>query len=264
MCVGLILTLVISIPAIAQNTPKPVATPFGPQAVPPPNPEQQPAIPPVPPAFYPDSPTKVFAIRYVDVRSIETLVRTFGVPISRESNLNAIAVKAPEKTLAAIEEMIKRFDVPANVSKRVELTAYLVLGSPLLETEAIPAALKPVVEQLRNIMAYKSYRVLDTILGVGKEGDNIQVTAIIPKLNEAEPGGSPQYSFAAVPRVTGEAAEQVIHFENLRLDLGGLSGGRSVDIHTTVDVKKGQQIVVGKATVQDRAVILVLSAKILD
>src|SRR5215467_14075096 len=121
--IGLILFLVISVSATAQNTPKPVATPFGPQAVPPPNPDQQTPAFPGPPAYYPDSPTKVFAIRYVDVRSIETLVRTFGVPVSRESNLNAIAVKAPDKTLNAIEEMIKRFDVPANVPKKVELTA---------------------------------------------------------------------------------------------------------------------------------------------
>src|ERR1051326_4203848 len=73
-----------------------------------PAPPQQPGIPAGPPAYYPDSPTRVFAIRYVDARAIERLLQTFSVPVSRESSLNALTVKAPEKTLTAIEEIIKQ------------------------------------------------------------------------------------------------------------------------------------------------------------
>src|SRR5262249_3819406 len=110
---------IMSITAIAQTPQPSVATPFGPQASPPPS-GQQPVLPPGQmSAFLPaDAPTRVFAIRYVDSRSIEKLVQTFGVPISREPGLNAIAVRGPEKTLDAIEEMIKRFDVPGNIPKR--------------------------------------------------------------------------------------------------------------------------------------------------
>src|SRR5215472_8474370 len=142
--IGLIVILVLPL-SMAAQTPQPamIQTPFG--TIPNPHAEQQPgptpgpagqqltspATPPVPgfplgfQAYAPDSPTKVFAIRYVDSRSIQNLLSTFGVPISREPGLNAIAVKAPEKTLDAIEEVIKRFDVPANRPKRVEVTAYL-------------------------------------------------------------------------------------------------------------------------------------------
>jgi hypothetical protein len=86
---------------------------------------------------------------------------------------------------------------------------------------------------------------------------------LTPKLNDSDTF-LPEYSFSVMPRiVTGEGAEQSIHFENLRLTINVMNG-RGLSISTAVDVKKGQQIVVGKATVQDRAVILVLSAKILD
>src|SRR5438552_12778288 len=206
---ALIIIFTISLTAFPQ-TPAPIATPFGPQPAPAAG-QQQPAIPPGPPAYYADSPTKVFAIRYVDARAIERLILTFGVPYSRESSLNAITVKAPEKTLTAIEEIIKRFDVPANVPKKVGITAYLLLATPQAEPDSTPANLKPAIDQLRSVMAYKSYHVLDTILATGQEGTNSQQSGIVPKLNDSEPGGSPEYTFSGITRVTGEGAERTNH-----------------------------------------------------
>jgi hypothetical protein len=257
---ALVLILGLSLTAAAQTNKRPIATPFTP---PPSQAPQQPPNSPALPMVPPDAPTKVFSIHYVDTRAIETLIRTYGVQISREPGLSAIAVKAPATTLTAIEEMIKRFDIPANVPKRVEITGYLLLGSPQPEPDSIPPVLKSVIDQLRNVMAYKSYRVVDTILASAKEGDNFNESAIIPKISETD-SGTPEYSFSGNPRVTGEGADQAIHFENLRFDLRNVSGGRPVSIYTSVDVKKGQQVVVGKATVQDRAVILVLTAKVVD
>jgi hypothetical protein len=261
---GFILILAISLSAAAQQ-PAAVATPFGPQAA---APVAQITPPPAgPPAFFPDSPTRVFALRYVDGRSIEKLLQPIGVPISREPSLNAIAVKAPLSTLTVIEEMIKKFDVPANASKKVEITAYLVLASPQPEPDAVPNVLKPVIDQLRSVMTYKSYRVVDTILVTGKEGDNTYVDGVLPKLNDTD-SVVPVYSFSALPRVSGEGAEQLVHLENLSLNISvpmpGQGGSRGLRIGTAIDVKKGQHAVVGKATVGERAVVLVLSAKILD
>jgi hypothetical protein len=257
-----VVILTISLTGVAQGSRKTVATPFGPQSSPTPIPPQTPA--PGPPAFYPDSPTRVFAIKYVDSRAIQKLLEPFGVPVALEPRLSAIAVKAPEKTLDAIEEVIKRFDIPANTPKRIEITAYLVLGSVQTEPDSIPATLKPVIDQLRNVMAYKSYRVLDTILATGKEGDQMSEFGSTAKLSDAD-ATSPQYSFFAIPRtVTGQGAEQSVHLDDLRLELNLKDRGVTGRIGTSVDVKKNQQVVIGKTTLQDRAMFLILSAKILD
>jgi len=261
---AIIVVFTLPLAATAQTAPK-VATPSG--QPPASTTAPQPAVTAGPPAFYPDSPTKVFALRYVDSRSIERLLTTFGVPVSRESSLNAIAVKAPEKTLNAVEEVIKRFDVPANALKKVEITAYLLLGSSQSEADSVPAPVRPVVDQLRNVMTYKSYRTLDTLIMNGREGDYIREDGVIPKLSDTDTD-FPTYDFRVLPRVTVEGAEQYIHLENLILFLNVHLAGRpspsELTISTFVDIKKGQQIVVGKATVQDRAVVLVLSAKVVD
>src|SRR5262249_42314739 len=156
--------------------------------------------------------------------------------------------------------------IPANAPKSIEITAHLLVASPQAESDTIPAVLKPVIDQLRAVMAYKSYRVLDTVLASGKEGDQIHQDGVLPKLNDADPN-LPTFAFAVIPRITGEGADQSVHLENLGLNLtvaiAGSGGPRTLNIGTAVDVKKGQQVVVGKATVQDRAVILVLSAKVL-
>jgi hypothetical protein len=205
-----------------------------------------------------DCPTKVFSLRYVDSRAIANLLKPFEVNYSVEPGLKTVTVKAPEKTLNAIEEVIKRFDVPANTPKQVEVTAYLLLGSSEPGPDTMPAGLKPVVDQLRAVMAYKSYRVLDTIMAIGKEGDYLSEVSLTPQISETDPPH--QYTFSATPRViTGEGAERSIHFDTLQLSF--TNGG---SIRTSVDIKKGQQVVIGKTTVKDRAIILVLSAKIID
>lgn len=120
---ALILLIVISSVSVAQTRPAP------PAATPQPSTAQTQVTPKM---LDPDPgwPTKVYSIRYVDYRYIYNLLAPIGVSVSGEPNLNAISVRGPEKTLAAVDDIIKRFDVPGNAPKNVDLTIYVVLGSP--------------------------------------------------------------------------------------------------------------------------------------
>jgi len=260
LVIAALLTIILSSTAIAQVAPPPQGPPPNTQ-IPRPGPAGMPM------AFDPDWPTRVFIIRYVDIRSISNLLSAFGVPVSIENTLKAVSVRAPQATLTSIEDLIKRFDVPANASKNVEISGHLVLGSLQADADSVPASLKPVIDQLKNVMAYKSYRVVDTIVARGKEGDYIRSNGMIARLADSDPAGPPIYEdFVVRPRVVGEGADQVIHLQELNLVVKVFSNGSysSLSISTSLDVKRGQQVVVGKATVQDRALILVLSAKVVD
>jgi len=229
-----------------------------------PNPGQFPGFGPM--MSDPNWPTRVFTLRYVDIGNLQTLLSTFGVPMYSDRTLKAISVRAPQATLTAIEELIKRFDVPASAPKTIDLTAYLVLGSQG-DTDSIPPAIKPVIDQLKSVMSFKSYRVVDTLLGRGSEGDVMSSSGMIAKLSESDPPGQPIYvNFQLRPRVQGDGTDQVIRLENLRLNVKVWVNGSYNDltISTALDVKKGQQMVVGKAAFQDRALILILSARVVD
>src|SRR6185295_3161420 len=68
----------------------------------------------------PTWPTRVYSIRYVDYRYIWNLLSPIGVQVAGEPNLNAISVRGPEKLLVAVDDIVKRFDVPGNAPKNVD------------------------------------------------------------------------------------------------------------------------------------------------
>jgi hypothetical protein len=257
---ALILIVIISSVCVAQTRPAaPAATTQQPSSV-----QTQPQ-PPSKPAPDPTWPTRVYSIRYVDYRYIWNLLSPMGVQFSGEPNLNAISVRGPEKTLAYIDDIIKRFDVPGNAPKNVDLTVYVLVGSADGE-DNVPAALRGVVDQLRSVMTYKTYRVLDTIIARGTEGSDIETSGAISKLAETDRAQA-TYTFRVRARVAGEGADETIRLDNLRFSTQVITSDgqpQSLNIATALDVKKSQQVVVGKATVRDRAVILVLSAKVVN
>ena len=213
----------------------------------------------------PELPTRVFPIKYADINALYNLLVTFELNVRPDANLNAIAVHGPATALTAAEEVIKRFDVPANAPKDVELTVYMLLGAPSGEPDSTPAAIRPVVEQLRNVMAYKSYRLIDTLIGRGREGDNIRLEGVVSDLTELKMPSV--FNFSTRPRVVGDAADPVVRFENLMFTINVRPNGgnaTNLTINTSLDVKKGQQVVVGKATLPDRAIILIVSAKTIE
>jgi hypothetical protein len=257
---ALILIVMISSVCIAQTRP---ATPATTTQQPSSGQNQAVAQPKPPPD--PTWPTRVYSIRYVDYRYIWNLLSPIGVQVAGEPNLNAISVRGPEKLLIAVDDIVKRFDVPGNAPKNVDLTVYVVVGSSDGE-DNVPAALRGVIDQLRGVMTYKTYRVLDTIIARGTEGSEIETSGSITKLAETD-RAQVTYTFRVRARVAGEGADQTIHLDNLRFSTQVITSDgqpQSLNIATSLDVKKSQQIVVGKATVRDRAVILVLSGKVVD
>lgn len=257
---ALILIVIVSSVTFAQTRP-----PAAPATTPPPStaqPQNQPSVKPPPD---PTWPTRVYSIRYVDYRYIWNLLSPIGVQVAGEPNLNAISVRGPSSTLAAVDDIVKRFDIPGNAPKNIDLTVYVVLGSSEGD-EAVPAAVRGVIDQLRNVMTYKTYRVVDTIIARGTEGSSIQTSGAIAKLAETDKNQA-TYDFRLTGRVAGEGADETIHLENLRFTLSVITMDgqpQALNIGTSLDVKKGQQVVVGKATMRDRAVILVLSGKVVD
>ena len=257
---ALILIVMVSSVTVAQSRPAAPATTAQPSSG---QTQGQPSMG-IPP---PDSNwlTRVYSIRYVDYRYLLNLLNPIGVQVAGEPNLNAISVRGPEKTLVAVDDIIKRFDVPGNAPKNVDLTVYVVLGSSDGE-DNVPAALRGVIDQLRGVMTYKTYRVLDTIIARGTEGSDIRTSGSITKLAETDRAQA-TYDFQLNARVAGEGADEIIHVGDLRFATTVVTSDgqpQALNIRTSLDVKKGQQVVVGKATVRDRAVILVLSGKVVN
>jgi hypothetical protein len=55
--------------------------------------------------------------------------RVFGYGIKADRDMHVVAVSAPAEAMSAIEDAIKRLDVPAAAPKDIDLIVYLVVAS---------------------------------------------------------------------------------------------------------------------------------------
>ncbi|MFN0170798.1 MAG: hypothetical protein ACKV22_30635 [Bryobacteraceae bacterium] len=179
-----------------------------------------------------------------------------------------VAVSGPAASIHLLEETLKKPPVPTE-DRDVEFVGYLLLastGNP--DSEPLPAVLNPVIEQLRPVFPYKSYRLLD-ILVVRKGGDSRIgfVSTSLPMLKAADTGQKGgarcdlRFSISPAPSVPGGR----IFFQELRLTIND-GDGNSLEILTSTSIRDGQKVVIGKANGAklNQTFFLVASARLVD
>ena len=132
-----------------------MALPLAAQTAPPANPE--PKVPTI---------QKLFLLKYADPNNIHQLLQVFHANIQPNREMRALAVDAPKETMAAIEDVIQRLDVPAAAQANIDLTVYLLVGNEgenPAGSATVPKDLESVVTQLKTAFAFKSYGLLDVL-----------------------------------------------------------------------------------------------------
>jgi hypothetical protein len=234
---------------------------------------------------------KVFEVHHASPVELARLLDVFPATIRYSSGrTRAIAVSAAPAVMAAVEETVKRLDVPessdrARPSPNVELTGYVVeaLAKPL-EGARVPAELEGVVAQLKRTFNYAAYRLVDTLIARAREGSSLDAKALA---DTPQGGGSDARSYSLRVRRVGVStgsAGPVIRLDHLAfgsevpVPVAFAQGGpgqpsrptsyqyRSVGVDADLDIREGQHVVVGKSGAGEagNALILVLTAKVVD
>ena len=232
--------------------------------------------------------TRVFQLEHVNPTSLRRALELFRAEVDSVDELDVLSVSAPGEIMTAIEEVIRRLDVPTE-QRSVEVTAHILRAGDEVTTAALPAALIEVVEQLNTIFSYTSYELVDTLLlrGAADEGE-IRASGTsslaaegVGLVNQptfynfsAEPtveepdGGAPrirlnQLRFGfRIPVASGQFTPQPAGGEAFR----PVTQFQYIDngINTDLEIRPGQQVVVGKTAIGENALIVVISAEILD
>ena len=209
--------------------------------------------------------TKLFQIKYVDPGELRAALSMFRSSISYSGGgLRVLSVRAPKEIMPAIEDAIKRLDVPMP-RKDAELTIYVLLASDQPSAAPLPASLQPVVNQLKNVLSYKGYQLVDTLIARGRETNMTYLAGTLPIEHASFPGNA-TYQFRGTFRILNpDGKDTVLRLEKMgfQLDVPIDPQGHTTNlrIDTDVEIPRGQQIVVGKATYNERAFILVMNAK---
>ena len=217
--------------------------------------------------------TQSFKVQHISLGKLRTLFRDLPGSTRTDSELGLLIVHAPPQTMSFVQETIAKLDVPSLEAPRkptVEFTGY-ILGAarqPLTgeDVAMMPPVLRPVVKELQNKFSYRSYRVLDSTIIRVRAGERGVVEGLIPNflpqplnmhtanygltltLGSVVPSGD--NSTIALRHVElGGQVPIVMSPEGTPSPQVGISRV-SFKIQTTMAMREGETVVVGKAGVQ--------------
>jgi hypothetical protein len=238
---------------------------------------------------------KLFELKHRDAGEITAILTALGSGykgslINGYKGSNILTVRDCPENIAAIEEAIKVLDIsPASRGARapspdIELLMHVLIASNSESAgNQYPQELKDVVKQLQVTLTYKSYSLLTSIVQrirldqdsfqripsgqdmVGGNGTTVMGPPIFEKPLEAlysyqidglsiEPGGK-DVSTLIMKRFTFKIDSMGARKET--------PDYKHAEIQTSLRIREEEKVVVGTASLHDKGLVLVLSARIL-
>ena len=265
--------LATPLPSLAQ----PAAT--APQAAPVKAPEPDPD-----PAMLRAMKGRIFEVKFRSPRWLVDSLRVLGSGVrgarldsTDRDGLNTISVRDFPENITAIEEAIKRLDVPSAIQKTsdVELTLHVLFASKAtLPAAELPADLQEVVKQLKGTLAYRGYALAASFVQRVQILDNARSETsglgfVLPGAL-GTPDGKVTSSMKVEWRASGLKLENasegasVLEVGSFRLDLQedtGTKSGTLAKFNTPLSLREGDRVVVGTSVVKDHGVVVVLTAR---
>ena len=215
--------------------------------------------------------TKVFEVKYRDPNSLHNALFNLGSgfkgsTMSSNAEFRTLTVRDFPENIATIEEALKRLDVPAVPRPNIELHLHVLIASNAGGTATeVPADLKDVLTQLRGTLNYRNYELAASIVQRltetprGLQGSGI---AELPSTNPGTPNSSMPYEYyinnvSLVQNTTGTASVQIAEFTFVTIEK------ERARVQTALNLRDGEKVVVGTATIRNRALVIVLTAKLI-
>lgn len=215
--------------------------------------------------------SKVFEVKYRDPNSLVNALYFLGSgfkgsTMSANAEFRTITVRDFPENIATVEEALKRLDVPAPPRPNIELHMHVLIASNAGGTATdVPADLKDVLTQLRGTLNYRNYELAASIVQRltetprGLQGSGV---AELPSINPGTPNSAMPYEYylnnvSLVQNASGAASVQVAEFTFVTLDK------ERARVQTALNLRDGEKVVVGTATIRNRALVIVLTAKLI-
>ncbi|HEV2802004.1 MAG TPA: hypothetical protein VGW12_16130 [Pyrinomonadaceae bacterium] len=194
-----------------------------------------------------------------------------GAQVSYNRQFKTLTVRDFPENLASIEEAIKRLDTPEAPRPEIELRMHVLIASNSASAaNQYPADLRDAVGQLQTTLNFKSYHLLTSIIQRAKDRPD-HTPGIVQGEGVAQlflPGeNAPRdfhYNFQAnaLTLNTSPAGVTTVRLGNFSFGINGRDGDKA-SVRSDVGVRDGEKVVVGTAGLRDKALILVLSAKLI-
>lgn len=217
---------------------------------------------------------RVFEVKHRDPDSLLSVLKLLtsghkGSSVSSNSTFKTITVRDFPENIASIEDALKRLDTPEAPRPDIELRMHVLLASNAEGLPgATPADLKDVVTQLQSTLNFKNYQLLTTVVQRTKESLGYQPEFLRGSgaTEVATPGGEKrtynyEYRANSLSLVANTPNTMSVQLGGFQFEIGGEGSGAR--IRSDVGLREGEKVVVGTSSLKDKALILVLSAKLI-
>jgi hypothetical protein len=210
--------------------------------------------------------TKLVKVQYIEPRVVNSMLSAYGVTIVFNDGMKVMTISGSPANVAAAEAALKQLDV---APKNIELTVYFVAGGDnpqQLAGTAVPADVRDVIAQLKNAFTFKEYKMMDVLTLRTRAGSDAETSGLIGTGN---PPRMTQFSIRSATigedgtiRIDRMHAGLRIPFQREAGKVDYLTSG----IDQSIDVKEGQKIVVGRASLDgpEKALFLILTARVIQ
>jgi len=217
--------------------------------------------------------SKVFDVKYRDPASLANVVSRLtsgfkGAAISSSSEFRTITVRDFPENLLTIEEAIKRLDTPAAPRPNIELHMHALIASNSGGGGAAPPAeLKDVLEQLRGTLNYKNYELAATVVQRLTETPRALNGNGTAELANGNPGSANfsmpyEYYVGSVSLLQDATGKYSVQIGEFAFTMSGQ--GDKTRVQTALNLRDGEKVVVGTAAMRSRALVVVLTAKLIN
>ena len=217
---------------------------------------------------------RIFEVKYRDPESLESVIKLLtsgfkGASISANRTFRTLTVRDFPENIAAIEDALKRLDTPEAQRPEIELRIHVLIAGNAEGGNPLPTELRDVVGQLQSTLSYKNYNLLTSIIQRAKEQP--YSTGFLQGEGQASittaDANAPRnfnYAFSAnsLTLGTNPAGATTVQLGGFNFRLAGGEHGNAV-LRSDVGLRDGEKVVVGTAGLKDKALILVLTAKLI-
>lgn len=226
---------------------------------------------------------KLFEIKYRNPSSLANSLQSLGsgapkTQIYPNDDLKTLTVRDFPENIAAIEEALRRLDVPDKSPVSLEFQLHLIAASMApSEKTTLPKNLEAVVEQLKSTLKFTSYRYVNSVMNRVSDRGKIESSGVTGSLfptpaGVATPLDNPSfynYSLSTVSLTQDAAGKESIQIAlfkfgvSVPIKYGPSIQYKDIGIITPLSLREGEMAVVGTANISgsDEAIIVVISVK---
>jgi hypothetical protein len=198
--------------------------------------------------------SRVYEIKHGPSRALVKLLEPFATRTVWVEELKAVSITATERQHVAIEEILKKYDVPSRTERTIRLQFYLIRADsgPTVET-GVPPQVEAILREIASLTRYQRFELIDSPL--------LRLTGTyLGQISAA--GEQVGYQIRVLHREGSnpDDDENAIRLENLTISVTTVQEKLHAGITTSVSMKGGETVVIGTTQLKgEGALIAVLT-----